>query len=164
MCGGPCHLSSSGTLCYSENSWFIHLCSFFFSKIYKVPLLKDSAKTFQKESKEEDILLSVKVTIFCGCYIIGECLLWADFGSQHYWLWATPDARVGWAMSSERTELMSVPWGGCLSFWPGNCVKTHNLQNPSESELSGRLRVHQSALNDPVQLWDSKTHAKKISV
>ena len=104
----------------------------------------------------------MKVTIFCGCYIIGGCVLWADFGSQHYWLWVTPDARVGWAMSSERTELMSVPWGGCLSFWPGNCVKTHNLQTPSESELSSRLHVHQRALNDPVQLWDFVSWAAAV--
>jgi len=59
------------------------------------------------------------VTVFCGCYVTGICLLWADFRSQHYWLWVTPDARDGWAMSSERIELMGVPRGGCLSFGQG---------------------------------------------
>lgn len=67
----------------------------------------------------EKTYFSMTVTIFGGCYIIGNCLLRADFGSQHYWLWVTPDARAGWAMSSERMELMSVPWGGCLSFGQG---------------------------------------------
>lgn len=62
-------------------------------------------------------------TIFCGCFIIGICLLWADFGSQLYWLWVTPDARVGWVMSSERMELMRVPQGGCLSFDQGIASK-----------------------------------------
>lgn len=66
-----------------------------------------------------------------GCYI-GMCLLWADFESQHYWLWVTPDARVGWAMSNERMEVMSVPGGGCLSFGQG-IMSSLNLQNPSES-------------------------------
>lgn len=30
------------------------------------------------------IYFAVTVAIFCGCYIIGICLLWADFRSQHY--------------------------------------------------------------------------------
>lgn len=84
---------------------------FFFASMYR------EWQTFKKKEKRHTF--SMTVTTFCGCYIIGNCLLWADFGSQHYWLWLTPDARVGWAMSIERMELMSVPWGGCLSFGQG---------------------------------------------
>lgn len=58
--------------------------------------------------------LWVRLTIFCGSFMSGS--LQADFGG--YWLWVTPDA-IGWAMSSERIEVMSVPWGGCLSLSQG---------------------------------------------
>lgn len=78
----------------------------------------------QKIAKTDDNmkLLNNKDVLYpwrIRCSVIGNCSLWADFGSQHYWLWVTPDARVGWAMNSERMELMSMPWGGCLSFGQG---------------------------------------------
>lgn len=95
-------------------------------------------ETFPKKRGKIDILFLTTVTVVCGCYIIGNCLLRADFGSQHYWLWVTPDARVGWAMSCDRMELMSVPWGGCLSFGQGIVSRL------TSSKIHQKLSVRQT--------------------
>lgn len=105
---------------------------FVFAKLQHPCTMNDTMKLSLRLRKKKKSF-SMTVTIFCGCYIIGNCLLWADFGSQHYWLWVTPDARVGWAMSSRGWNWWVCHEGVICLFGQGIGVKTHNLQNPSEA-------------------------------
>lgn len=108
--------------------------------------VNDNTKLFGP-ARKESILVTMTVTILCGCHIIGNCMLWADFGNQLYWLWVTPDARVGWAMSSERDRTDECATRGLFVFLAREMCQDSQPSKSIRIPPSSRLHVHQSRLD-----------------